>query len=430
MKNVLNHYWNTLTKLNTKKYFIFLFLFSLITYSFNVIRVKSIIWGDSLYYYSYTNSIIVDHDLNFQNEAYRKDFGFPNPPQISSITNKVINKFSPGAPILWMPAFLVGQLISGSLNFLGLISYVDGYNFLTQYLVAVSTIYFSVLGLYFLYKLLLIFFKKRIALLTILFIYLTTQMFYYTAIDPLNSHSASFMLSSLFLYLVVIFSKQINWQRMILLGLIGGMMALVRNQDIVLLIPTSIFIFTLKSQSLMERLNRIVLFWGNVFLVLSVQILITLNLYGQFGSPYLIGGEHLSWFKPDFLRVLFSFENGLFFFSPILVVGLSGLFIMLKTQKNHLSDIKKVSLFRYLCFISIFVFLFQLYVVASWEREIIGGPYGSRMFISVLPHLTLGLAFMFDKFKNRKYFLVFTTMSLCLLFANNILQTIIMLFRF
>lgn len=424
-----------------KKYFILLFLFSVILYSAVIFKVKTILWGDSLYYYAYTKSIVLDHDIDFKNEAYRDFGGFPNEPETSEVTGKIINKFSPGTPILWIPGFILGHLTSKVLEWASIISVADGYNFVTQYFVAISTILFSSSGLFFVYKTVKLFFNRNVAFLTVLFLYLTTQIFYYTSIDPLNSHSASFMLSSIFLYLLAIFSKNnedkfageiFNWQRAIILGFLGGAITLVRNQDIVLLIPVSIYILTkngdkLKKDGLMETLNRAILFWGSIFLVLSIQLFITLNLYGMIGSPYIIGGEELSWFNPDFFRVLFNFGNGLFTFAPILIIAIFGLGLALKgISKSQ----QQRALFKHLSLISIVAFFLQLYVVASWGREIIGGPYGSRMFISVLPYLSLGLAIIFERYKNNVRFNAIFYIVLALLFANNLVQTAVMLIRF
>lgn len=417
-----------------KKYFILLFLFSVILYSAVIFRVKTILWGDSLYYYAYTKSIVLDHDIDFQNEAYRDSGGFPNEPEISEITGKIINKFSPGTSILWIPGFLLGHSLSKVLEFVEVIAAADGYNFLTQYIVAISAILFSIVGLFFVFKTVKLFFNTKIALLTLLILYLATQMFYYTSLDPLNSHSASFMLSAMFLYLLSIFSstKNLSWQKMLVLGFVGGAMTLVRNQDIVLLIPASIYFLTKNGdksnkEGLMEMFNRMILFWGSIFLVMSIQLLITTNLYGMIGSPYIIGGEELSWFNPDFIRVLFSFGNGLFTFAPVLIIALIGLFL---ARKNISKSQHQVTLFKQLCLISIIAFIFQLYVVASWGREIIGGPYGSRMFISVLPYLSLGLAIMIKRYNNHVKFNAIYYVGLAVLFINNLAQTAVMLIRF
>lgn len=389
-------------------------------YSATIFRVKSILWGDSLYYFAHTHSIIVDGDIDFTNEAFREVDGFPNKPEFSKITGRVINKFSPGSSILWIPGFLIGYIFSGG----------DGYSFITQYFVAISAIIFSVIGLYFTNKILLFFVNTKIASLTVVFLYLTTQMFYYTSLDPLNSHSASFMVSTIFFYLLISFSKNsfpfmgqvYSWQKMLILGFFGGLMVLIRNQDIVILLPASILFLIKNNKGIMEAINRLILYWGTVFLVLSIQLFITLELYGQLGSPYLIGGEKLSWLRPDFIRVLFSFENGLFTFAPILLFSFLGLIYQIYTKKNI--NIKQLFI------ISIFAFLLQLYVIASWSKEIIGGPYGSRMFISVLPYLSIGLASILEKYQDKNNFKIAVATIIIILFSNNLIQTAIMLIRF
>lgn len=410
-----------------KKHFIILFLFSVVIYTAIIFRVKSILWGDSLYYYAYTKSIVLDHDIDFTNEAFRETDGFPNTPEISEITGKVINKFSPGSSIMWMPGFVLGRLLGDT----------TGYNFFTQYIVAISAIGFSVLGIFYVYKTLLLMFDRHIASITTIFIFLTTQMFFYTVIDPLNSHSASFMLSSLFLYLVALFMKEakfkenFSWQRMLVLGLVGGVIMLVRNQDVVVILPAALYFILKKSDGLMEMTNKAILFWGSVFLIMSIQLFFTLDLYGRLGSPYLIAGEQISWFNPDFFRVLFSFENGLFTFAPVLMISVIGIIWSFNSSiKNHYYKNIKQSTIGFLSLIALFGFALQLYVVASWGREIIGGPYGSRMFVSVLPYLSLGLAFFLDKFKKIKIFYQITFLVLGLLFVNNLAQTAIMLVRF
>jgi len=52
------------------------------------------------------------------------------------------------------------------------------------------------------------------------------------------------------------------------------------------------------------------------------------------------------------------------------------------------------------------------------------------MFISVLPYLSLGLAIIFERYKNNVKFSLVIYLGLALLFANNLAQTAVMLIRF
>jgi len=407
--------------------FIILFVFSIILYTAGVLWVGSIVWGDSLYYMAYTHTFVVDHDLDLSNEATT----FPNRIEVNKNTGKVINKFSPGTSVMWIPGFTAGYFLQL------VVSFIFNYQvvWLPLYATAISSIAFSVLGLYFVYQTLLFFFDKKVSSLTVFFLYLTTQMFYYTSIDPLNSHSVSFLVSSLLLYLLArnVVKKTLSNYSYFILGLLSGLLVLIRNQDAVIILPIFIYLFFHTKNTLKEKIKHSLVFISTAFVIFSIQLFITLELFGMFGSPYLMRGEQLAWFSPDFIRVLFSMGNGLFFFAPVLLFATLGLILKKKNDVKEVSsevEIKYSKEYLQLSKVALIVFLLQLYVVASWGAEIIGGPYGSRMFISILPYLMLGLAYILQKIKQLNYGTIFIYTSLVLLFFNNMVQTMMMLKRF
>lgn len=414
---------------NERWYFLLLFFVALSIYFVGIFRVKSFIWGDSLYYYAYTRSIVMDHNIDFSNEAFHAHLGFPNPPEISAKTGLITNKFSPGTAFLWMPGFIVGQSIAlvgqfffGRFAILHSIFSTDGFGILPQIFVSISAIGMSVSGLWFVYQTLCLWFQRRTVVLSTLAFFLTTPLFYYTAIDPVNSHSASFFLSAILLYQMsqVLQKKQIQWQNVLPMGIVAGFLILVRNQDLVIVIPFLLALLFTKKEAFLDKLNWLVLFGGSVCSILGIQLMFTVHLFGILGSPYLIRGEQLSWFKPDFIRVLFIPENGLFFFAPTLFFAT--LFLVFQLKKKRLITI-----------LSLVIVALQAYVIASWGREIVGGPYGSRMFVSVLPQLSIGLAYALDylrlKVKARQFKRVYVLL-LFLFFANMLIQTGILLYRF
>lgn len=417
------------------QYFLLFFIVSLLIYVLGILRVKSIFWGDSLYYFAYTRSIVLDHDIDFSNQAYDPTLHFPNPPVVSSITGMITNKFSPGTAIFWIPGFAVGMMISiiGNLVAGPELFSLDGSGILPQFLVAVSAVFFSVLGLWYVFKMLQDWFDKKVAWLTVGLLFFVTQLFYYTAMDPVNSHSISFLISSLLLFQVSkIFKDTITWKRVIFMGILAGFLILIRNQDAVVALPVVLALLFAKKESLLNKLNWLTLYAGSALIIFSIQLYTTISLFGVLGSPYLISGDTFSWFRPDFIRVLFSQGNGLLFFAPFLIVPIVSLFYKIVLVIKH-KDKTKISTPFLLLLISGSAFLSQLYIVASWMEEIVGGPYGSRMFVSVLPHFSIGIAF-FIQYLIKKYNKIKLSMiyiSLLLLFALNMLmQVFVMLYRF
>ena len=143
---------------------------------------------------------------------------------------------------------------------------------------------------------------------------------------------------------------------------------------------------------------------------------------GQLTLPLFISSINQLFYK--------EVGNGLFIFAPILLVALLGLIFSGNILDQTDLKLKNKQALSVVSLISSSAFLLQLYVISSWGKEIIGGPYGSRMFVSVLPHLMIGLSLILEKYKKYSKLISTIIMSLLLLFINNLLQIIIMLARF
>ena len=367
-------------KFSVYRIFASVFIVACLSYTLAVFRIGSSIWGDSHYYFAYTRSLVMDGDIDFANESVEPGFAFPNGINVIEKTGRVANNFSPGTGILWIPAFAISQLVVFILYEVGFPVLTDGYSLIVQLFVGYSAIFYAMSGLFISYLTLCKLFDKKVALLTTGIFLATTQLMYYVFVDPLNSHTVSFFVASLLLYLVVKISGQkdgLSWKDAALFGAIIGALSLIRNQDVVLAIPSAMAILYMSREKTLTFFKLI--FSGFVAsLIIGIQLLATWTIYHQLNSPYLIQGQSLNWLSPDFIRVLFSQGNGLFYFAPITAIAFVGLAKLLKDKRAVAS-------------ISLASFALSLYVIAAWGPEIVGGPYGSRMFISVLPFLMVGI---------------------------------------
>ncbi len=398
--------------------FVALFIGSAIIYSAHVYKVQSILWGDTRYYFAYTRSLAIDHDLNFDNEAFLPKVGFPNQPLFSPKTNRVTNKFSPGAPLLWLPSFVLGEGLTWVQSQFMARPQIMGYGWLTLWVVGVSTVGFSVIGLWFFYLTAKNVVGKTTGLISSAVLLLTTQLFFYTAIDPLNSHSASFAVSAILLYFCQkwLFDKQkLSWKQVSFLGLLAGLLALIRNQDVVFCVPIGLSML-LKEKERVKNVVKSVLFGLVAFLPITIQLYCTNYLYGQLSSGYTIGGEQLNWFHPDFGRILLSQGNGFLFFAPIVFFFLFGLLKAAK-YRDHLAQVGLIS------------FVLSAYVIASWGPEILGGPYGSRMFTSSLPWLGYGGAMLLKEYFPDKSSRIWIFLLIFICLINTMGQTVYMLLK-
>ena len=365
-----------------QKIFIIVYLFSILVFLCHYLYVGSGVWGDGRYYYSFLRSIVIDHDLNFTNE-----FQYFHIPIEQSQTGLVINKFSIGPAILWSPFFLLVHLLTWTASALGLIIKADGFSWPYQVFVGIGSVTYATFGLYLCFLALKKITTIKISLLASLSIYLSGNLFFYSSIDPINSHSVSFFASSLFFYLIIkYFKKQKLTQRdVVLIGLITGLIALIRNQDVVLGIIGIWLIITLLNDSVITKLAKLISYFTVIIIVIIPQLIIWQLIFGQINSPYILLGEKFNWFQPQLLNVLFSSNHGLFYYSPILMFAVIGLIL---TNKD----------WKWFGVLSLIIFILQTWIVGSWHSWWAGESYGNRMFISVFPLFIYGFALWLKKF--------------------------------
>ncbi len=333
--------------INPAKAFVVITAIYILGFFSHAFYLKKTVYGDGIFYYSWLRSIVIDKDVNFTDEYAH--FHVQQPKTLQQLP---ANKYSVGPALLWSPLFIWIHSVMKS----------DGYNFWYQLAVGTTSILFTITGLILLFRLLNRYFSQTTSILAIIAIAFATNLFFYGSLDTVNSHSLSFFAACV--YLSFLLAKEKNF---FLIGISLGLLGIIRTQDIIygiLLLP------------FLRWRNIFPLFTG--FLILfSLQLIAWQILYGNFlTSPYLTGGEGFTWWQAHAFEVLFSPKSGLFFWTPILLLGCAGLF-------------KKNKMF-------LLVILLQVWIVASWSTWWQGASYGGRMFVSVLPLFAFGLANIFQ----------------------------------
>jgi len=326
--------------INPAKVFLIITAIYLLGFFSHALYLGKTVYGDGIFYYSWLRSIVIDNNIDFTDEYAHFH------------VQQLGNKYSVGPALLWSPIFVWIHLLMKS----------DGYNFWYQLAVGITSVFFTITGLILLFRLLNRYFSETTSILVIIAVACATNLFFYGSLDTVNSHSLSFFAACL--YLSFIFKKEKNF---FLIGISLGLLGLVRMQDLIygfLLFP---FI----------RWRNIIPLCIGFFIPSSLQLIAWQALYQQFWiSPYLTGGEGFTWWQPHILEVLFSPRSGLFFWTPILFLGLAGL---LKKHKMFL-----------------LIIALQIWIVASWSTWWQGASYGGRMFVSILPLFAFGLANIFQ----------------------------------
>jgi len=360
--------------------FLGIFILSIAIFFAHTVFTKTAIFADGRFYYAITRSLVKDFDLKFANEYEVLDVE----PTFTH-NDYVWNKYPPGAPLLWAPLFFVADGALMTLKTLGLSVETTGFGVTYEISVAATSIFLGTFGLYLVYQLLKHYFSNSVAKLATLALFGGTNLLFYIAVEPINSHAASFFVSSLFVYYFLRFQKEKHYY--LVLGLIGGVAGLVRTQDLLILVVPVIRIIYVYKRNISKLISNLKPLTAGFAFGFLPQIFFWKKIFNTFWySPYF--EEGFSLLKPQISHVLFNSRSGLFTLTPIVAVSFLGLFLFLR--KNKL-----------LGYYALLYFLIQLYVVSSWSGFFQGGSFSIRMMVSTYPLLSFGLASVIDSLRKK-----------------------------
>jgi len=363
-----------------KKYF---FLIIAIYAAFGMVRIffhHDLVQGDGKYYFSYLHEIVFDRNFNFRNE-YRQMQA------LEALENPdyTHNKFSIGPAIFWLAPYL----------YIHTLLLEDGLSLPYQITVFTANIFYTLTGLVLLLKILIYIVPVWTAGLTVVFIALTTNLLYYGSVDTINSHALSFLMSTVFVSLIVQNRKSYGFG----LGFTLGLIFIIRPQDVII----GLLIITI-----LKKVNFFKFLIG-LFISIIPQLASNLMMYKQiFISSYLFEGETFNFFNPKIVEVLFSYNYGLFTITPIILIAfIFGIFILIKNRSVFLLT-------------ATIIIIIQIYLVSVWHIYWQGATYGGRMFVSLLPLFAINLAYFIDKFPYSKSKQIIT--ALIILTAVNLIN--------
>lgn len=361
-----------------KKYFL-LFVFSFLIFIYHTLYTKHAIYGDGNGYYSYTQAIYFDKSLNFdpiyehlsnfqgRNYIFSRIFWEPDPGPFGI----KYNPFTIGTPLFWIPSMGFISLIN---NFFALGA--SRFDLIYELGPGITGIVLILSGLYFLEKYLQILFPKKSVWWVPLLLYFGSNIFYYTAFEPALSHEPSFFLVSFLLW----WTKKDNFKNFFLLGILSGLLAIVRMVDSLLLIPIII-----QARPGLKNLPAIL---SGFLIGLFPQLV---NQYLQFGSivinPYFTqkaGTWEINFVH--FLQHLFSAKRGLFFWTPVYFLGFYGL---VKSKKY---------------FLFIFSIFLLWFVSSSWSAYLSAG-FGQRFSFSASAFFAIGIVEIFKDLRKEEIFI-------------------------
>ncbi len=341
-------------------------------------------------YYSYLPALFIEGDLSFS---------FPNNRSywlIAGENGKALPKMTSGMAILYSPFFLVGHLVANFTDYPA-----DGYSVPYSISLKIGTYFYVSIGLYLLYLALLYFFKPWISAVSIVLVFISTNLFYYTLSEGEMSHSYLLWLFAVVILNTLKWIESYKLKNLLFIALALGMSVLIRPTSIIIVLFPVLFLLQGK-----QPVNLLLSYWRSfsiailVFLLpVFVQILYW-KIYGGTWIRWSYGDEHFYFNNPHTIEFLFSYRKGWLLYTPLMIFSIIGLFMLPKYAPKMKFSIP-------------IILILAVFVLSSWWCWWFGGSYGSRAMVEFYAFLIFPLAAFINlvskvKYVNYTFVLVFS----------------------
>ena len=351
--------------------------------------------SDEIEYFAYLRSLVFDRDLDFQNEY--EYFYAQNPKALEGFhytfleiadptTGRRLNFGPLGSALLWSPLYLLTHLGVVLLRATGATGVAaDGLSWPYVAAVCYASALYGFLGLLLIRDALrrFLLYDDLPATAAVLALWLGSPVLYYMTVAPGFSHAPGLFAVALLLWLTLRewaqpTSAVFPW---LILGLAGGVAALVREQDGLFLAMPGLLLLdrTLRTRDFAFGLKKGLAMGAFALLAFGPQLLAYKILYGGY-HPSPIVREKMDYASPHFLDVLFDPAHSLFFWSPVLFVAFLGLLFAASRSGGRPYGLALAGL------------LLQIWIcgsIGSWSQN---GAFGMRRFVSATACFALGLA--------------------------------------
>lgn len=380
----MSHFRNNLSKYSI--------IVVLIIVSAIIIGVKhwkkndKVIAMDVVSYYAYLPATFIFNDIKLEHrETFDNGLFWPEPLPDG---HQVI-KTSMGMSILYSPFFFLSHRIAKLTG-----DKANGFTSIYKAGLLFSSVFYLFVGLFFLRRILKSYFSEQIAALTILTVALGTNLLNYATYDACMSHTYNFALINIFVWYTIEWYKSPRLFSLLLLGMLSGLITLVRPSNIVILLFFLIY-GVYSGETLKQRFKLVLtkfhwfVFMGVAFVAIWIpQFIYWWRITGHF----LVNSypdEQFFWSNPHFIEGFFSYRKGWLVYTPVMIFALIGIPFLFKKLKE------------FSWAITVFL-LIESYVIVSWWCWWYGGSFGMRSFIDYYGILAIPLALLLTLFWDYK----------------------------
>jgi hypothetical protein len=350
--------------------------------------------GDDLGYYQWLPGLFIEHDLHWLPWAHTLGSG------------SRLSLFTMGVALLQLPFFLVAH----GLCLLGLAA-PDGYAW--PYAVARGSTgaFYAASGCWLLMRTLRQRFGAPSSMAAVALLFLATNLYYYSSMEPGMSHVYSFFLFTALLHATLGMQEAPSPRRLFRLMIIATMVVLVRPANVIALLLPLLYGAT-RPKDVLVRLR-----WPLEYprasaagIAASGSLILPQLIYWKAVAGSLVvftygtKGEGFHWSHPHLWDVLTHPWNGWFLYSPVMVVVMGALVYM---AVRGIAGGRTILL----------VWLLAWYLIASWWSWWLGGAFGHRGFVEYLAFLSLPTAWLAERIRSSARSVRYAAFTLVLFLA-------------
>ena len=406
----------------SNKYSLLVFLLFGFTIIFQNIKQppEAILTYDVLGYYLYLPGVFIYDQVEFTdrttiselNETYRLTSSLY---QFTVAPNgNFLIRYPVGLAILYLPFFLLAHLIAFCYGFP-----MDGFSPAYHFTMLACGIFYSLLGIYYVRKILLRFFPDWKTALILFFLVFATNYIYKAIFKGIAPHNMLFAVYALIIWFTIRWHETFRMKHALLIGFFCGVAILSRPSEIVcLLIP--LFWNVTNRGSFMEKLRLFRKHYLHLLGVALVMFLVAIPqliywkvtsgkfLFYSYNNP----AEGFDFLWPYTLKVLFSFRKGWLIYTPAMIFGIIGFYYLYRYNRP--------------IFIPLFLFfIFNLWFVSAWSNWWYAESYGQRALVQSYAVMAIPFGYFYHGiFMQKRAWLKGVIIVVSLLFvALNLFQT-------
>lgn len=343
--------------------------------------------------YLYLPATFIYHDpgisdlswLNAINEQYNNTPMFY---QLHPIGGYNIIRFFCGMALLLAPFFFLGHILALATPFAA-----DGFSYPYQLAMMIGAFFYVLLGLVYTRKVLLHFFSDKITAITLVALFLGSNLFFYSTFDAGPPHVVLFSLYAMLLWFTIRWHEKPRKREAAVIGLLLGLIIVSRPAEIIAAaIPllwgiTGWDSFVAKVKLVFKHFHHILIL-GLVTFIIGIPQFAYYEYYTTYFyyNTYTDPQSSLDFQQPRFAWVLFSYRKGWLLYAPIMVFAIAGLFRMIQKKSSAA--------------IPVFIhFAANLFLIASFTSLV---SYGWRAFIQSYALMVIPLAYVVEWIIERK----------------------------